>query len=296
MSSRTSLVLALAALLAAFAAQAQDQNPVLRLMAHETPPKPLAPPGPADWRTPDPQNVLVIDTTKGRILVELAPEIAPATVARIRDLTRRKFYDGLGFFRVVDDFMDQTGDPQNTGTGGSSLPNLAAEFTFRRGSDMPFTVVTSADGSETGFMDGLPVTSQPLQLAAFTADGRVAAHADFCQSVAAMARATAPDSANSQFFLMRQPSASLDENYAAWGEVISGLDVVRAIKVGNPPPAPMDKMLTVRILADIPAAERPKVRVVDTAGPWFAADLARVKADKGADFSICDLNLPSDVK
>ena len=82
---------------------------------------PVAPPPPADsdFRTPDPENVLVIDTNQGRILVELYPQIAPQAVARVKLLARQKFYDGLTFFRVIDGFMDQTGDPTNTGTGGS---------------------------------------------------------------------------------------------------------------------------------------------------------------------------------
>lgn len=253
-------------------------------------------PGPGDWRVPDPQNVLVIDTTKGRILVELQPLAAPATTDRIRTLARKGFYDGLTFFRVIDDFMDQTGDPSNNGTGGSPLPNLAAEISFRRGSDMPFTLVSSSDGEETGFLGGLPVISQPLQLAAFTVDGRVNAHGDFCQGVGGMARAAALDSGNSQFFLMRGSRDALNDNYAAWGEVISGIDVVRAIKVGEPPAVPQDKMLTVRVLADLPPATRPKIRVVDTASPWFAAYLSRTRTAKGSDFSICDLDIPSDVK
>ena len=81
-------------------------------------------PGPSDWRTPDPNDVLVIDTNKGRVLVELVPEAAPQFVAARRELTRQHVYDGQTFFRVIDDFMDQTGDPKNNGTGGSTLPDV----------------------------------------------------------------------------------------------------------------------------------------------------------------------------
>src|SRR3712207_3943233 len=62
-----------------------------------------------DWRATDPENVLVIDTTKGRILVEMSPEAAPEHVARIKLLARQKFYDGVVFHRVIDWFMSQTG-------------------------------------------------------------------------------------------------------------------------------------------------------------------------------------------
>ncbi|HQR88897.1 MAG TPA: peptidylprolyl isomerase, partial [Caulobacter sp.] len=66
----------------------------------------------SDWRTPDPQNVLVVETNKGRIIAELSPLAAPAHVARIRELVQANFYDGLTFFRVIDSFMAQTGDPE----------------------------------------------------------------------------------------------------------------------------------------------------------------------------------------
>ena len=82
----------------------------------------------SDWRTPDPNNVWVIDTNQGRILVELAPEVAPAHVERIRALTKHEFYDTRTFFRVINGFMAQTGDPTGTGRGGSDLPDVPAEF------------------------------------------------------------------------------------------------------------------------------------------------------------------------
>ena len=104
----------------------------------------LAAPAPTDWRAVDAANTLMIDTNKGRVFVELYPEVAPATVARIETLARRGFYDGLTFFRVIDDFMDQTGDPKNTGEGGSDLPSLPAEFNFRVTPGPDFPVVARA--------------------------------------------------------------------------------------------------------------------------------------------------------
>jgi peptidylprolyl isomerase len=293
MSPRVLSRLALCAVFAASGAGAA-KPPISDLTKIPIPSGPA--PGPGDWRAVDPNNVLVIDTNKGRVLVELQPLAAPATVERLRVLTRKGFYDGLSFFRVIDNFMDQTGDPANTGTGGSTLPNLAPEFFFRRGADTPFTLVISGDGKESGFVGSLPVTSQPLQLASFTADGRVQAHGIFCSGVGGIARAAAPDSGNSQFFLMRGTGAALNENYTAFGRVIAGEDVVKSIKLGEPPTAPMDKMLTVRVLADLPAASRPKVRVVDTASPWFVGAVARAQADRGTEFTICDVPLPSEIK
>ena len=111
-----------------------------------------------------------------------------------------------------------------------------------------------------------------------------------------MARAQTPDSGNSQFFLMRAANSSLDQNYTPWGRAIAGQDVINAIKTGEPVEAPQDKMLTVRVLADIPAAQRPSVRVIDTAGPWFRAQVEHLRVAKVVDFSMCDLDLPSQVK
>ena len=76
----------------------------------------------------DPENTIVMETTKGRVVIELRPDLAPGHVERIKTLTRQGFYDGLLFHRVIDGFMAQTGDPTGTGRGGSELPDLKAEF------------------------------------------------------------------------------------------------------------------------------------------------------------------------
>jgi peptidylprolyl isomerase len=76
----------------------------------------------------DPENTLIIETSKGRVVIELRPDLAPGHVERIKTLAREGFYDGIVFHRVIDGFMAQTGCPQGTGTGGSKLPNLKAEF------------------------------------------------------------------------------------------------------------------------------------------------------------------------
>jgi peptidylprolyl isomerase len=85
---------------------------------------------------PAPENVLVMETNKGTIKIEMLPDLAPNHVERIRELTRQGFYDGVVFHRVIDGFMAQTGDPTGTGRGGSGQ-NLRAEFSrapFERGS------------------------------------------------------------------------------------------------------------------------------------------------------------------
>ncbi|MEJ1159218.1 peptidylprolyl isomerase [Prosthecomicrobium sp. N25] len=76
----------------------------------------------------DPENTLIMETTKGRVVIEMRPDLAPLHVEQIKTLARRGFYDGIVFHRVIEGFMAQTGCPHGTGTGGSDLPNLRAEF------------------------------------------------------------------------------------------------------------------------------------------------------------------------
>jgi peptidylprolyl isomerase len=85
----------------------------------------------------DPQNTLIVDTTQGRIVIKLRNDIAPGHAARLKQLAREGFYNGVPFHRVIAGFMAQTGDGQNgNGTGGSKYPDLKAEFSnvpFKRG-------------------------------------------------------------------------------------------------------------------------------------------------------------------
>lgn len=76
----------------------------------------------------DPENTLIIETSKGKVTIELRPDLAPKHVERIKQLARQKFYDGIVFHRVIEGFMAQTGCPEGRGTGSSKLPNLPAEF------------------------------------------------------------------------------------------------------------------------------------------------------------------------
>jgi peptidylprolyl isomerase len=76
----------------------------------------------------DMENTLYIDLEGGRVTIQLLPDVAPNHVARIKELAREGFYDGIVFHRVIDGFMAQTGDPTGTGSGGSPLPDLEAEF------------------------------------------------------------------------------------------------------------------------------------------------------------------------
>lgn len=76
----------------------------------------------------DPENTIIMETTKGKVVIQLLPDVAPGHVARIKELARENFYDGIVFHRVIEGFMAQTGDPTGTGMGGSDKPDLKAEF------------------------------------------------------------------------------------------------------------------------------------------------------------------------
>ena len=80
----------------------------------------------------EPENTLILDLKTGPVTIALRPDLAPNHVARVKELARKGFYDGIVFHRVIPDFMAQTGDPTGTGMGGSKLPDLKAEFSAEK--------------------------------------------------------------------------------------------------------------------------------------------------------------------
>jgi peptidylprolyl isomerase len=143
--------------------------------------------------TADPSNRLTLELSSGgSVVIMLRPDAAPGHVERIKTLVRQGFYNGLVFHRVVPGFMAQGGDPQGTGQGGSTLPDLKAEF------------------------NTLP----------------------FLRGMFGAARAQSEDSANSQFFIMLAPNATLNNNYTVMGRVIEGMPNADKIAPGEPPEQP----------------------------------------------------------
>jgi len=289
---------------AALLAAALFAAPVLAQDVGGPPPPPAPTPettiAATEWRAVPAENLLVIDTTRGRILLELTPEVAPLHVERIKLLARRGFYDNVPWHRVIDWFMAQTGDPLGNGEGQSPYPDLKAEFTFRRDATMPFAPAAEPMGARVGFFNSLPVQTQPDAAFAQTGDGKVHGWGLYCPGVAGMARDEGNDTANSQFFIMRQAYPALDKRYTIWGMTVSGLDVVRALQVGDGDNGMMsqaqpDRMTRVRVAADIPAAERPTVAVLAHESARFRALVDEARAARGADFSVCDVTLPVEV-
>ena len=134
----------------------------------------------------NPENTLYLDLPSGRVVIQMLPNLAPRHVSRIKELTRKGFYDGLSFHRVIPGFMAQTGDPLGDGSGGSGQ-QLKSEFSREQ----------------------------------------------HIRGTVSMARASDPNSADSQFFICFALSPFLDGQYTVWGRVISGMEFVDKIKAGS---------------------------------------------------------------
>ena len=146
----------------------------------------------------DPENTLLLETSKGSVKIDLRPDLAPGHVERIKELAR-----GIVFPRVIDGFMAQVGCPQGTGMGGSSKPDLKAEF-----------------------------NAEP-----------------HVRGTCSMARTSAPNSANSQFFICFDDASFLNRQYTVWGQVSEGMDVIDQLAKGEPPRNP-DKIVSMKVAAD----------------------------------------------
>lgn len=202
-------LLAFAAAISAAPAFAQD-------VAAPTPRLPAAP-------FDNPENQLYLDlSTGGRVVIWLRPDVAPKMVERVKTLTRQHFYDGLLFHRVIEGFMAQTGDPKGDGTGGSTLPNVPAEFNY-----LPHVRGTVSAARE-GAAEGATVEEEKK----------------------------AEDTANSQFFIVFSPNLKLDRKYTNFGRVVSGMEYVDAVARGEPPANP-SRILHAYVGADRPPAYSP---------------------------------------
>ncbi|RTR26825.1 peptidylprolyl isomerase [Deinococcus radiophilus] len=247
------------------------------------------------WLTLDPENVLVIETSKGTVMVEMRPDLAPKAVERIKLLAREGVYDGLQFHRVIDLFVAQTGNPNNQDGGTSEHPNLEPEFSARLPSDADWVQVTNSVDANSGFLGSMPIlTVSDAETRRRDVDNFQAWGA-YCPGVAGMGRGEDIGSANSEIFFMRGASSfRLGLDYTAWGNTVIGEPVIRALTAGEPPANP-DTMRQVRVLADIPADERPTVQILNPQSDEFQAVISQKRAERGADFSICDLTVPARV-
>ena len=244
-------------------------------------PAPDAPP-PEAWRTVDPANLVLIDTKYGQVAVELAPEFAPKHAERVRALIRARFYDGLSFYRVIDNFVAQGGIGEGTASTKDHpaeakdlekrWPALKAEFDRASAPAPVFTPLGNADlmAPEVGFEDGFPVARDPK-------DGRE--WLIHCPGTFAFARDNDPDTASTEFYIViGQAPRRLDRDLTAFGRVLSGLQYLQKLERGDPDVdsgviadlSKRDQIIRIRIAADLPAAERPVFQVMRTESKSFA--------------------------
>ena len=270
--------------------------------AKELPPNPAQGviDAPADaWRDIDPENLLIVDLPAGPLYIEMRPDLAPKHVEQIKALVRKGFYNGLTFHRVIEGFVAQGGDPKGDGTGGSDLPDIPAEFSHDTKEIANFTVIgRDRQAARIGLIDGVLAAAEPESLRSLRADRKVNIWGAHCQGAMSMARATDPNSANSQFFLViGDARSSLDSRYTVWGWIVDGMNSARRIERGEPPkrPTPIVRM---RMAADLPAAERPDIKVMKSDSPAFLKYLkdAGLVDETGFVKDLCDIKSPRKIK
>ena len=244
---------------------------------------------PSEWRQVSPEDLVLMRTTKGNVVIELAEDFSPRHVARIREILRQGLYDGTTFHRVISDFMAQGGDISVIRPEVTFTP-IQGEFTFRRDPDQAPMVLLNKDlFSEpfyAGYVNGFAIASKQEDAAAYTKDGKVMGWMPHCPGIASMARTNDPNSATDQFFLMRAESPSLDQKYTPWGRMIFGAEVARALNLGEPPEQP-DVVISARLVSDLPETLRPTAYVMRNE----SASFAQIIADHSDVDTIC--NAPS---
>lgn len=292
----TSSLLALPALAAE---QARPTPTAKEILARSTP---------AEWRTPDPQNLLFMQLPTGRVVIELAPDFTPLHAANIRSLVRGHYFDGLAIIRVQDNFVTQWGDPNDDENGdkskirslGKASKTLPPEFTRAIDPKLPWTALPDGDvyAPEVGFSEGFPVARDP-------AGGQQwLAH---CYGMVGVARDVAPEtgSGSSLYAVIGQAPRRLDRNLAVAGRVLEGMPLLSGLPRG---PEPMgfytkpEQRLTiesVRLAADIPAKQRPAIEVLRTDSATFAALVEAKRNGRNAFYArpagkvdLCSIDVP----
>lgn len=227
----------------------------------------LAETTPEDWRTIPAEDTLVIELERGKVTVALAPALAPRHVEQIRTLAREKFYDGLSFYRVIDGFVAQGGDPFGERKIRKAKKSMKAEFE-RAGDEIAFAATKDVDGfaPAVGFVQSLPAGR----------DEKTGTHwLLHCAGAFAFGREDGKDTASTEFYVALQQQRYLDRNMSVFGRVIDGMQHLQALRRVEPPETKDDdigeKIVSIRIAADIPEGERETWEILDSARPAFAA-------------------------
>nr|WP_246048565.1 peptidylprolyl isomerase [Arenimonas terrae] len=224
---------------------------------------------PDDWRRPDPENTLYLELDSGRVVIELAPDFAPAHVANIRALARGGYWDGLSINRSHDNFVVQWGDangedPAKAKPLGEAKAKLPAEFT-RPAEGLAFTKLPDVDGwaPEVGFSQGFPAARDPKANLAWPAH---------CYAAVGAGRGMEADSSNGSelYVVIGQSPRQLDRNITTVGRVISGMERLSVLPRGTGPlgfyekPEQRTAIRAIRLAATVPEAEREPIEVFRT--------------------------------
>lgn len=220
-----------------------------------------------DWRTIPAEETLVIELDRGKVTIALSPALAPRHVKQVKTLAREGFYDGLSFYRVIDGFVAQGGDPFGEKKIRKAKKLMKAEFE-NAGDDIPFAALKDADGfaPASGFVGSLPA-GHDEKTGTFW-------HLH-CAGAFAFGREDGADTASTEFYIALQPQRYLDRNMSVFGRVIDGMEHLQALRRVEPPELKDDdigeKIVSFRIAADVPEAERETFEILDSARPAFAA-------------------------
>ena len=255
----------------------------------------------ADWRRVDPKNVMLMDLPLGTVVIELAPQFAPAHVRNIETLTRDKYWDGLWIIRSHDNYVVQWGDPSEDLPGevrkstGSVTNKIPPEYE-RPLKGLKFDALKDADGwaRKAGFVDGFQAAS----------DG-TSAWLTHCYGAIGVGRGNPPDSGDgsSLYVVIGQAPRNLDRNITGVGRVLKGMEYISAMPRGTGPlgfyekPEQRTPLGPVRMASDDPSA--PGYEVMRTDSKAFAeiAEGRRNRSDtwyvRPAGYTnICNISVP----
>lgn len=230
---------------------------------------------PSDWRTPDPDNLLYVELASGRVVIELAPQFAPAHVGNIRTLASGHYWDGLSINRSQDNFVVQWGDAAEEGQPrrplGNALAHLPAEFEHDD-DGLAFHTLPDRDGwaPQVGFVDGFAAARD-------TPAGKTwLAH---CYGAVGAGRDIAADSSNGTelYVVIGQSPRQLDRNITLVGRVIDGMERLSVLPRGTGPLGFYDTagqrvaIRSIRLANDVADADRTPLQVLRTDTPLFDA-------------------------
>jgi peptidylprolyl isomerase len=241
----------------------------------------LAASKPQDWHALDPQNTLYLEVATGRVVIELAPLFAPKHAANIKALVREKYFDGLAFLRSQDNYVVQWGDPHADARAedkdhprsvGNAQRTLKAEFTIPLSKDLPFTRLPDVDGyaPEVGFSGDFWAARDPKRNDAWLTH---------CYGALGVGRDLDADSGGGTelYVVIGNAPRHLDRNITLAGRVVQGMELLSVLPRGTGPlgfyekPEQRVPIKSIRIAADLPAAERTNLEVLRTDTPTFAA-------------------------